>query len=52
VVTDDYALQRYNTENLKEIFPEKELRGHSPISYMHVFVSDIYISTIGLPILL
>jgi hypothetical protein len=24
------ALQRTNTENSKQIFPEKELRGHSP----------------------
>jgi hypothetical protein len=24
------TLQRFNTENLKQIFPEKELRGHSP----------------------
>ena len=46
------ALQRDNTENLKQIFPEKELRGHSPNSYTHVSVSDFYIPTIGLPILL
>ncbi len=39
--------------NLKQIFPEKELRGHSPNSYIHVSVSDLYIPTIGrLPILL
>jgi hypothetical protein len=34
------------------IIPEKELRGHSPNSYIHVSVSDLYIPTIGLPILL
>jgi hypothetical protein len=44
------ALQRDNTENLKQIFPEKELRGHN--SYIHVSVSDFYIPTIGRPILL
>ncbi len=41
-----------NTENSKPIFPEKELRGHSPNSYIHVSVSDLYIPLIGLPILL
>jgi hypothetical protein len=46
------ALQRDNTENLKQIFPEKELGGHSPNSYIHVSASDFYIPTIGLPILL
>ncbi len=29
-------------------FPEKELRGHSPNSYIHDFVSDLYIPLIGL----
>jgi hypothetical protein len=46
------ALQRHNTENSKKIFPEKELRGYSPYSYIHVSVSDLYIPLIGLPILL
>ncbi len=45
------TLQRTNTENLKQIFPEKELRGHSPNFLIHVSVSDLYI-TVGLPILL
>ncbi len=36
----------------KHIFPEKELRDHSPNPYIHVSLSDLYISTIGLPILL
>jgi hypothetical protein len=43
------ALQRYNTENLKKIFPDEELHGHI---HLHVSVSDLYIPTIGLPILL
>ncbi len=46
------TLQRHNTENLKQIFPEKELRDHSSNSYNHVSVSDLYIPTISLPILL
>jgi hypothetical protein len=46
------TLQRYYTENSKHIFPEKELRGHSPNSYIHVSVYDLYIPTIGLHILL
>jgi hypothetical protein len=46
------ALQRYNTENSKQIFLEKELRGLSLIFQIHVSVSDLYIPMIGLPILL
>ncbi len=34
------------------IFPEKELRGHSPNSYIHVPVCDFCIPKIGLHILL
>ena len=45
-------LQRHNAENLKQIFPEKELRGHSPNFHIHVSVCDLYIPTIHLPILL
>ncbi len=37
-----YSLQRHNTENLKQIFPEKELRGYSPHSYF-IFLWAIYI---------
>jgi hypothetical protein len=44
------SLQRHNTENSKQIFPGKELRGYSPNSYIHVSVSDLYIPLIGLPI--
>ncbi len=48
----DCTLQRDNTETLKQIFPEKELRGLSPNFHIHESVSDLYIPTIGLPILL
>jgi hypothetical protein len=37
---------------LKQIFPEKELRGVSPNFHIHVSVSDLYMLLIGLPILL
>ncbi len=40
------------SENSKQIFPEKELRRYSLNSYIHVSVSDLYILLIGLPILL
>jgi hypothetical protein len=46
------ALQRTNTENSKQTFPEKELRGHNPNFHIHVPASDLYISTIDLSILL
>jgi hypothetical protein len=46
------ALQRHNTENSKQIFPEMELRGLSANFHIHVSVSDLYILTIGLLILL
>ncbi len=42
-------LQRHNTENSKQISPEKELRGFSPNFRIHVSASDLYIPTIGLP---
>ncbi len=41
-----------DTKNKKHIFPEKELRGHSPNSYIHNSVFELHIPTIGLPILL
>jgi hypothetical protein len=47
-----HTLQRNHTKNLKQIFPEKELRGHSPNFHIHVSVSDLYTTTVGLPILL
>ncbi len=37
-----FALQRHNTENLKQIFPEKELRGLSP--NFHMSASDFIYS--------
>ncbi len=40
------------TEKWKQIFPEKELRGHIPNFRIHVSVSDLYIPTIDLHILL
>jgi hypothetical protein len=46
------TLHRHNTENSKQIFPEKELRSLSTNFHIHVFVSDIFITTISLPILL
>jgi hypothetical protein len=46
------SLQRHNKENSRQIFPKKELRGLSPGFHIHVSVSDLYISVIGLPILL
>ncbi len=46
------TLQGHNTENSKQIFPEKELRGLSHNFHIHVSVSDLYSPTIGLPILL
>ncbi len=46
------TLQRQNTEISKHIFTEKEYRGLSPNIHIHASVSDLYIPTIGLPILL
>jgi hypothetical protein len=46
------ALQRHDTENLKQIFPGKELSDFSLSFHIHVSVSDLYIPTIHLPILL
>jgi hypothetical protein len=51
-VKSNNALQRQNTEFSKQIFPEKEYQGHGPNFHIHAFVSDLYISTTGLPILL
>jgi hypothetical protein len=38
--------------NLKQIFPEKEYRGLSSNFHIHVSVSELYIPTMGLPVLL
>ncbi len=43
-------MQRQYTENSKQIIPEKELRDLSPNYYFSV--CDLYIPTIGLPIVL
>ncbi len=44
------ALQRHNAENSKQIFPEKELRGHSPNFNIHVsVVSDLCIHAVDMP---
>ncbi len=39
-------------ENSKQLFPEKELGGHSPNFHIQVSVSDLYIPKIDQPILL
>jgi hypothetical protein len=46
------AKTQYRKFETNKIFPAKELRGQNPNSYIHVSVSDLYIPTIGLPILL
>jgi hypothetical protein len=47
------TLQRHNTEKfVTNIAKKKELRGLSPNFHIHVFVSDLYITTIDQPILL
>jgi hypothetical protein len=51
-MTSKTALQRQNTEISKQIFPEKEYRGPSPNFHIHASVSDLYIPTTSLPILL
>jgi hypothetical protein len=47
-----HALQRQTTKISKQIFPEKDYQGLSPNFHIHASVSDLYIPTIGLPILL
>jgi hypothetical protein len=51
-VSDNPTPQRTDTENLKQIFSEKELRGLSPDFHIYVSVGDLCIPTIDLPILL
>jgi hypothetical protein len=41
-----------NTKISKQIFPKKEYRGLSPNFHIHASMSDLYIPTVGLPILL
>jgi hypothetical protein len=40
-----YTLPRTNTKTLKQIFSEKELRGHIFNFHIHVSVNDLYIPT-------
>jgi hypothetical protein len=47
-----WPLQQYNLKNSKQIFPEKELRGHSQNFNIHVSMSDLCVLMIDLPILL
>jgi hypothetical protein len=51
-VFSEITLQRQNAENLKQIFPEKEYRGLSPNFHIRMSVSELYIPTMGLPVLL
>ena len=44
--------KRFVHSFIHSIFPEKEYRGLSPSFHIHASVSDLYIPTIGLPILL
>ncbi len=46
------TLQRHNNESSKKILPEKETPGLSPNFHIHVSVSELYIPTMGLPVLL
>jgi hypothetical protein len=51
IKTYEYA-KRNNTTKSKQIFPEKELRGQSPNFHILVSVSDLYIHTVDLPLLM
>ncbi len=48
-MANKYVLENKSS---KQIFPEEKLRAHSPNFHIHVSVSDLYIPTIDLPILL
>jgi hypothetical protein len=47
-----FSSAKIQFRKFETIFPEKELRGHSPNFYIHVSVSDLHIPTIDLTILL
>ncbi len=49
---DNLHCKDKNQKFSKLIFPEKEYRGLIPNFHIHVSVSDLYIPTFGLPILL
>ncbi len=51
-VSKPYTAKKQYRKLKKKIFPEKELGGYSPNSYIYVSVSDLYIPLIGLSILL
>jgi hypothetical protein len=46
------TLQKHNTKNSKQIFPENELLGLSPNFQINVYVSNFIFPWFGLPILL
>ncbi len=45
-----YSPRIHVTENQIYVFPEKKLRGFVPNAYIHVSVSDLFITGIDLPI--
>jgi hypothetical protein len=47
-----YIAMNHQYRKFETIFPEKELRGHSPNFHIHESVSDLYIPTIDLTSLL
>jgi hypothetical protein len=47
LLTRKLSFSMHYTENLIYVFPETELRGLSPNSYILVSVSDLYIPRIG-----
>jgi hypothetical protein len=47
-----YTLQEPIPKIRNQIFPEKELRGHSPSFHIQVSVTDLYIPMIDLSIML
>jgi hypothetical protein len=57
-LTLSFLSQRFHTAKTKyrkiwkQIFPEKEYRGLSPNFLIHASVSELYIPTIGMPIVL
>jgi hypothetical protein len=52
LVAESEHCKEKNAEYLKQIFPEKEYRGLSPNFHIHIYVTELYISTIGLLFLL
>jgi hypothetical protein len=52
VVLGEVHAAKTQYQNSTQIFPEKKLRYHIPNSNIRASASDLYIPTIGLPILL